>query len=541
MSRLRKDAGPDLFSEASPALGTTPPSPMPNAQPSALSFQPSSPLIASALVAESADWLSRRSVTLGNLLASERAAEYVAILRAFAVMRDGHEPEPLHEDIARMVCGEDAAQPDLAQLKTDLRQLKDWSLVTERIEKERLRGYRDNRRTKFRYRLCEDAVAFVAWLGERREHDLLPGGGDITGNLLDIQCSLLHELRRRVRSALPGKVDYEIAGDILYRVDQMRVYVEATARSLQALNLRLLGFGAESFGVAEAKEIIAELGLFLDRFGRRFGALREEIAADLTELRRETYGPRWAACAERLREEGTRFRHIAAVRIPDAAALLEDAARFYATDGRLVELRSRVGESARKVWGKLNARLRELERRNHRLEDIQARLQEFARMDEERVPYDWMRSLLECGALRGDAQIRPSGEKARPPMPKIAAKIKTRKVTSWITPRRVGDRPDVASITQVRFQRLREWMEQSGVYPQSAIPRTRLSAGGYAGFEDFPKIVSLIESLRLGKGEKARRYLDGLEGRPLAQMATVSIAASTLQFEDLELKRGEMT
>ena len=36
--------------------------------------------------------------------------------------------------------------------KGDIRQLKEWELVTERIEKERLRGYRDNKRKKFRGR-----------------------------------------------------------------------------------------------------------------------------------------------------------------------------------------------------------------------------------------------------------------------------------------------------------------------------------------------------------------------------------------------------
>ena len=123
----------------------------------------STPLIDSALVAESAVWLSKRAVTLGNLLASDRAAEYVAILRAFAKLREGHEPEPLHESVLREVCGEDASPDAEQQFKASVRQLKDWKLLTERIEKERLRGYRDKRRDKFRYRLEDDAIAFVGW------------------------------------------------------------------------------------------------------------------------------------------------------------------------------------------------------------------------------------------------------------------------------------------------------------------------------------------------------------------------------------------
>ena len=329
----------------------------------------STPLINSALVAESAVWLSKRSVTLGNLLASDRAAEYVAILRAFAKLREGHEPEPLHESVLREVCGEDASPDAEQQFKASVRQLKDWKLLTERIEKERLRGYRDKRRDKFRYRLEDDAIAFVGWLEDRHAKDLSPEGADITGNLLDMQCSLLHELRRKLRTVDPEKVDYESAGDILYRVEQLRLYVEATAKTLQVLNLRLLAFGTV-FKPDEAKAIVGELGVFLERFGRRFGVLREEIVTDLLELRKASHVGRWTACVERLRTEAARFTHISSVRVPDPFRILADATAFYAPEGSLVSLMSRVTDSARRVWGKLNARLRELERRNHRLEDL---------------------------------------------------------------------------------------------------------------------------------------------------------------------------
>ena len=74
---------------------------------------------------------------------------------------------------------------------------------------------------------------------------------------------------------------------------------------------------------------------------------------------------------------------------------------------------SRIGDSARKVWGKLNAKLRELERRNHRIEDVGARLAELARLGEDEVPHAWLQRLLEPAAMCGDAQVRPGGEKAR--------------------------------------------------------------------------------------------------------------------------------
>lgn len=498
---------------------------------------PGAPLIESELVSESAQWLSKRALTLGNLLSSERAAEYVAILRAFAKLREGHEPEPLHESVLLEVCGEDASSGAELQFKAAIRQLKDWNLLTERIEKERLRGYRDKRRDKFRYRLEDDAIAFVAWLEDRHARDLSPEGADITGNLLDMQCSLLHELRRKLRAVDPESVDYESAGDILYRVEQLRLYVEATAKTLQVLNLRLLAFGS-IFKPDEAKAVVGELGAFLERFGsRRFGVLRTDIDADLREIGRETHRRRWEACVERLRTEARRFSHISSVRVPDPFQILPDASGFYAPEGTLVSLKARVTDSARRVWGKLNARLRELERRNHRLEDLGARLLEFAKLPEGEVPSDWMRRLLETAALRGDAQISPDGEKARHPLPKLVERRKRERIVTWITPRKVGGKADVTSIEQARGDRLKEWMVHRGIYPSDGAP-IRLGTGVYGDFADCRGLVQLIESVRLGGGAKARRYLH-VEGGALATRVEVETVAGTLAFEDVELSLKE--
>ena len=492
--------------------------------------------IDSPLVTETADWLSGKTKELGSLLSSDRAVEYVAILRAFVEFRQHHEPEPLHEDIACTVCGE--ASDPFAELmfKSDLRQLKDWGLVTEQIEKERLRGYRDNRRTKFRYRLCDEAVQFIDWLDERRKRPIDADGGDITGNLLESQCSTLNELRRKLRTVTPTGTDADTASYILYRVEQLRVSVDATARTLQTLNLRLLSFGAESFSADEAKPVIGELAFFLAQFGRRFNAFREEIVQNLTELHRPNQVARLATCAGVLRAEASKFRHIASMRIPDTTAILADATQFYAPNGALVDLMQRIVDSARKVWGKLNAKLREFERRNHRLEDLGARLAELAKVDEESVPYDWFRRLLETAAMRGDAQIRPGGEKSVHPLPKISAKVKARKVITWITPRTVGEKVDVATIAQVRGARLKDWLKTRTLYPE--VASTRLSALVPQAFDDFSNVVQLIEYTRLGRGEKGRRYLD-LVAQELSELATLAGVGCTLTCNDLTFAKAQ--
>lgn len=491
-------------------------------------------LISSPLVGQTKEWLSARALTLGNMLASERAVEYVAILRALAAFRAEHEPEPLHEDVERKVCGEDAEASASATFKADIHQLKAWNLVTERIEKERLRGYRDNRRAKFRYRMCDDAAAFVEWLEDRHAHDLLPGGGDETGNLLDMQRSILAELRRMLHRVDVAHVGYETAGDVLFRVDQVSRYVDATAKTLQKLNLRLLSFGIAEFSAEEAKPIVDELAVFLERFGRRFGTLREDILRDVEEMRRDCHAKRWKACAETLAAETSRFRHIASVKIPDAQRILADASLFYGAGGTLVSLMSRIGDSARKVWGKLNAKLRELERRNHRIEDVSARLAELARLDEADVPHRWLQRLLEPAAMCGDAQVRQNGEKSVAPLPKRSSNVKTQKIISWITPRKVGERPDVASIAQERAKRLRDWMSARGIYPSSGT--SALSGGTYSEFEDFPNLMNVIEHVWLGGGEKARKLLN-VNGTPTGGRANVSIDQATLAFEDIKLER----
>lgn len=527
--KRRHDTAEDLFSMSAGAFAAAP------ASAAATAGVAAERLIDSPLVDDTRPWLEGQAKVLGAVLAADRAVEYVAILRALAEFRRHHEPEPLHEDVSRRVCGEAGGPAAEQSFKNAIRQLKEWGLVTERIEKERLRGYRDSRRTKFRYRMSDEAAAFVDWLAERRSVLADDAGGDVSGNLLDLQCSLLHELRRKLRDAAKT-VDPDAAGDVLFRVRQMHVYVDQTARSLQELNLRLLAFGAESFAVSEAKPVIDELSHFLERFGRRFGVLREEIVQDLAELRRPSMDARWNACAEVLRAEAARLRHIASVRIPDVAALLADAAAFYAPDGALVDLMRRIVDSARKVWGKLNARLRELERRNHRLEDVGARLVELAALPEGVVPSEWMRRLLETAAMRGDAHVRPGGEKAHHPLPRTAAKVRTKTCVTWITPREVGRDANVASIAQRRGERLKDWMRERGILPACGA-ETRISALHPQSFDDFPNVVRLIEHLRLGGGEKGRRYL-GVVGTDAAAAATVAADGFALTFDDLALSEA---
>lgn len=136
--------------------------------------------------------------------------------------------------------------------------------------------------------------------------------------------------------------------------------------------------------------------------------------------------------------------------------------------------------------------------------------------------------------MKGDAQARPGGEKSFPPMPKKSSQKNAEKIVSWITPRKVGERPDVASIAEEKARRMREWMELRRVYPSKSTA-VRLGSGEYSEFADFVNIMQTLEYVRLGNGERAKKLLL-VEGRATKLNAEVKIEESSLSFEDIELK-----
>ena len=102
--------------------------------------------------------------------------------------------------------------------------------------------------------------------------------------------------------------------------------------------------------------------------------------------------------------------------------------------------------------------------------------------------------------------------------------------------RTVGEKPDVASITQRRGERLKAWLKARAIYPEGAT--TQLSDLVPQAFDDFAHVVRLIEYTRLGRGEKGRRYLD-VTARELAEAATLGGVGCTLTCNDLALTKAQ--
>ncbi len=177
---------------------------------------------------------------LGTLLAAERRQAYLAIVEALVALREGFNSEPLTDEVAAAVselyAGEGGGREAFLR---DLKQLTAWGLVTERIERVRLRGYRDNRREKFRYRLCPLAIHFIAWLHEERDavgEEMI----DATRRRLDTLYSELDRTRRTLRKSGASTMSEETAADLLCGLQQAMDLTNHIKSGLDEMRQRLL-------------------------------------------------------------------------------------------------------------------------------------------------------------------------------------------------------------------------------------------------------------------------------------------------------------
>ena len=473
--------------------------------------------------------LQNRNKEVGNLLLSERAVCYVSLLAALLHFRRNHELEPLHDDLFAAVRADlDGGDYSHDAFNQDLRQLLLWNLVSERLEKERLRGYKDTRRRKFRYRLSDEAAAFLLWLEARRRDDLEPADTD-TRDLLSELFATLRETVRLFNKTAAGSLDYETARGVFYRLSRMGALTDSASQALGDFNIRLLGFAASRYDAAGARVILAELERFLKQFLNRIHTLRTEISPEISKLRLARYADRWQACLEKMEEESRATAHLMRTRLPHPERTLADLAGFYAAEGVLEQLCARVNTAALLVWRKLYIHLRELERRSHRLEDLRARVAEIARLPADTVPAAYLSALLAPARMIGDMHFWDENEKALPPQPRWERQRLREESTLWIAEKtRAPGRPP-QSLEEARLQALASWLSARGLTPPAGEAR-RVSQGAYAAFEDFPRLVELARSGLLGQGARLAKI--GLGLSPTAEPVTVEAERHVLAFLD---------
>lgn len=479
--------------------------------------------------------LAGRNPKLGHLFLAERAPFYLLVLVRLLDFRRDHELEPLYEDIydgtrsaGEAMAGEEGYTQDV--FRQDMDQLRDWGLVECRMEVERLRGYRDSRKRKFRYSLPEDTIALLEWLEDRAQADA-EGGEEDTRDVLEEVCAVLKELNRLLANHGTKRAREDDPRRALYQLFRLEELTHQAGRRLTEFNARLLGFTIRGYDPAEARTILVELDEFVHRFLRRVAELRADIVGGVDKLRTSRNQDRLKQCAQTMEAERRRVPHLLR-RSQNAASLAHmpvALGQFYCDGGRLDQICQRISESAVRVWRKLHAHLRELERRNNRTEDIRARIREIAALPEDAAPHEFMRELIASAGMSTDLNYWDDFVQATPPQPRPTSKKQPSRKPPPIRGKRCGTGP-ILSMDEQRLRELRNWArERFGDIPEEGTP---VSQGAFGGDEDAARILELAKAGLLGNGRRL--------GRLNLHLSMDDESTVDLQFEQARLRFKEM-
>ncbi len=400
---------------------------------------------------------------LGSLVASERARVYLIILSAMAEFRAEHELEPLNDDLYVRVSEMLGESYDVVVFQRDIHQLKEWGLLQDRIEKERLRGYRDNRRAKYRLFPVPQTMAFLGWIGDGLLH--AEEGWDDARSHFDALIGVLNAVSRNINRTSTAMLTDEIAENLIGGLLRASVITHDIAELLTRLNLRLLRFADKLTPDEETETLLEELRAFLNRYLRQLSARRAETMAHLSKLTAQMYQKRWQGAEQRLRQIEQRasrvFRRIHLTETPQTELLR--LMRFYESGGQLDALCRRISKSVRNVWGRLYRELRETRRRSHRLEDLDLLFKAMAYQSDQACVAA-VRDLIRPLVCLRDAQVWDEDTlKACPPSPPERGESKAcARQRPTLPPKpKTAERP--ISSRQERLKELAQWMKNRGL------------------------------------------------------------------------------
>ncbi|MDP8237493.1 MAG: DUF2397 family protein [Candidatus Hatepunaea meridiana] len=454
---------------------------------------------------EVTDLVSQRNRALGHLLTAERAFYYVQILFSLLRFRRAHELEPLHEDLYEDIYKDlnalnEDAEYDLAHFNSDIHQLKNWNLIGERIELERLRGYQDTRRKKYRYSLSSETRAFLEWLEDRARDDLEESGAD-TRNQLETILSGLRELKRVLYRVGTKRSEDGDARRVLYQLATVNELTHTITGNLISFDERMYGFLMTDFALDKAKQILDELRVFVEEFLSQIYNLRDDIVKILSGIGSEQSREKIRVCLEQMEEERKRSAHLLR-RSFNAAQMEATPGRligFYGENGRLDQLCRRISRTAQQVWRRLYLRLRERERKSHRLLDLRQRIKEVALLEPEEVPYNFLFELISPAQISVDPNYWTEREKASPPQPRM---YKGRQREHAIEPLgRKKRNPETArALEQQQLGQLIQWLREKIIMDNEM--KAQITAQKFDGFDDLEKTMQIIKAGKLSKGKK---------------------------------------
>ncbi|VGO17602.1 hypothetical protein PDESU_06201 [Pontiella desulfatans] len=479
--------------------------------------------------------LRHQNPNLGHLIGAERSAFYLNILYGLLLFRRSHELEPLHEDIFQFVLPAQQVEADdgydANAFNQDMRQLEKWELVTQRIERERLRGYKDTRRRKFRYRISNPALSFLQWLEDQLRAAIEPEGAD-TRNLLEEAAGGVRELQRTLNKIQKTKPDPDKARTATYQLSRIGHLALDINHSLADFNTRLVAFTLERYDIATAQAILNELQHFLENYINRIQILRREIVPELENLASPRFKPKWELCKTLMEDEIKHSSMLMRGRtIPDARQEIDRLIRFYELGGQLDQLCARIRASAQSVWRKLYTHLRELERKSHRMEDLRDRIAEMAACSGEHGFAGFINQLIAPARMVADMHYWDAAEKADPPQPRQEQHTVRQAPIGYLKPKPKGDASSIRSLNDEKIHRLRRWIEAT----HAELPAA-LSQGGYTGFSDQASLIELARNGLLGNGRNLAKV--DLKLETTATPAGVEIDERLLEFKELMVSKA---
>jgi hypothetical protein len=193
-----------------------------------------------------------------SVLTAELAPVYLTLLDALVLMRRDHELEPLHDEVYRRVArvlGADVPY-GMEAFARDIDQLREWGCVERQEEITKIRGYKDKRRERYRYRLTDDAVALVEWLEERLAEKLEGRSADGRDRLTDV----IRYLREAVtcldewRSSETPSAD--TARRAIYVMGAVDDAIDAIGNELLTFRAGMLAFTSRPYQIVTLREVL---------------------------------------------------------------------------------------------------------------------------------------------------------------------------------------------------------------------------------------------------------------------------------------------
>jgi len=455
------------------------------------------------------------SAPVTALLTAERTDAYLTLLYGMLIMRRSHELEPLHEDLYRRVIrAQNARDPGYTpeSFAQDLAQLADWGALERTAETLRIRGYRDNRRERFRYRLSEDAVALLEWLEARLQARLQGRLRDSRDRLTDV-LGHLRETLRLLDEWRRGEHGSERARRAIYLLSALDDAVHDISAELLDFRGGMLGFAARPYDPVALREVLDWLERYVSVYLARVEELRTDILGRVEVLAQPRYRRALAECREALAAElaltPRELRSSAPLRSTDE--LIDVQAPFFAAAGGLAQLCQRIDDSARAVLRKMHRHLRDLERRSARLLDLRARLAEVAALEAEpdaRLAA-FTRALVGSAHLRLDRRTPLADARALPPLPRTHKASPAEATSRPLRPKSLAAE-EARALRAKREAELRGWLEAHVLHGRD---RVALSRAELAGPEAPRRWLDVVRAQLLGGGRGLPRLGVSIQAR----------------------------